>query len=138
MEKILYDTLIQKNRSTKKTTVADLHVSRFLFCSFTFGFFFLTGMTLKWVVGLAQIQAFMKKKRCMRLDLLNGELWARLPVLTPVPSQANHSSSRRHQFQTGQTPEEPARIFRLLGWCLETLLRRWHACGTPWSMFQTG
>ena len=63
------------------------------------------------------------------------ELWARPPVLTPVRSQASHSSSPC-QFQTGQTPDELARMFRLLGQCLETLLSRWHPLGTPWSMFQ--
>ena len=48
-------------------------------------------------------------------------LWARLPVLTPVPVQVNHSSSSRRQFQRGQTPEEPACMFRLLAPCFETL-----------------
>ena len=70
------------------------------------------------------------------------ELWARPTVLAPVPSQANNSSSTCRRFQTGQTPEKNARLsdslvnpqtpekiarmFRLLGPSLETLLRRWH------------
>ena len=57
---------------------------------------------------------------------MEGELWARAPVLTPVPVQTNHSSSHRRQFQTGQTPEKSARTFRVHGPCLETLLRMWH------------
>ena len=48
----------------------------------------------------------------------SGALWTRPSVLTPVPSQANHSfnhsSSHRRRFQTGQTPEKLARMFRLL------------------------
>ena len=46
------------------------------------------------------------------LQKTSGDLWARPPVLTPVPSQANHNSSRRHRFQTGQTPEKCARMFQ--------------------------
>ena len=54
----------------------------------------------------------------------SGELWARRPVLTPVPSQANHSSSRLHRFETGHTADKIARMYRLLGRCLETHLRK--------------
>ena len=52
-----------------------------------------------------------------------SELWARPPVLTPVPSQAIHSSP-------------PIKTGRLLGPCLGTLLRNWHSCWTPWSVFR--
>ena len=45
-----------------------------------------------------------------------------------LTSESQHSS-RRCRFQTGQTPEKPARVFGLLGPCLETLL-------TPWSVFR--
>ena len=67
-----------------------------------------------------------------------GERWARTPVLTPVPLQAIHSSpSCRCRFQTGETPEKLAHMFRLLGPCLELvksvsnsahMLDSWSAC----------
>ena len=41
----------------------------------------------------------------------SGELWARPPVLTAVPSQANHSGFRRVRLR------KIARMFRLLGPC---------------------
>ena len=37
-------------------------------------------------------------------------------------------SSRRRRFQTGETPEKQARMFRLLGQCPETLQRNLHTC----------
>ena len=64
----------------------------------------------------------------------NVELWAHPPLLTPMPSQANHSSphiavgSRR-----GETSEKLAHMFWLLGPCLGPLQRNLHTCGTPWS-----
>ena len=46
-------------------------------------------------------------------------------------------SSPRRRFQTGQTPEKLASMFRLLGPCLETLQRKWHTWKTPWPCFAT-
>ena len=40
----------------------------------------------------------------------DGELWAGPPVLSLVPSQANHSSSLCRRFQTVQTPEKIAHM----------------------------
>ena len=62
-------------------------------------------------------------KMCTRVGLdgpycRKKELWARPPLLTPVPSKANHTSSHHRRLQTGPTPEKPARTFRLLGPCL--------------------
>ena len=51
------------------------------------------------------------------------KLWARPPVLTLVPSQAIHSSP---PIQTG----------KLLGPYLKTILKNWHSCWTPWSVFR--
>ena len=53
------------------------------------------------------------------------ELWARPPVLAPVPPQAIHSSP---PFAIAS---------RRLGPCLETLLRNWHSCQTPRSVFRS-
>ena len=53
----------------------------------------------------------------------NGELWARAPVLTPAPSQANHSS-RRRRFRTGQTPEKVA--LSLDSWLRVSQQQRWN------------
>ena len=53
------------------------------------------------------------------------ELRARTPVLTHLPAQANRNTSRRRWFRTNQSAEKLARMCRLLGLCLETLLGIW-------------
>ena len=76
-------------------------------------------LTRSWrVVGRAYIQAVPLNKTCthvleylVRTAKKEMELWARPPVMTPVPSQAIHTCSRRRLFQTGQTPEKHARMY---------------------------
>ena len=83
-------------------------------------FIFFTALTLsrpRPVACRAHFQAFVQNLFSRRgllgpLCKRKRELWARPPVLTPVPSWAIHSSP---PVQTG----------RLLGPCLETLLRSW-------------
>ena len=58
-----------------------------------------------------------------------GELWARF-VRADASTCASDPQlfSYRRRFQMGETLEKLAHMFRLLGPCLETLVRRWHTC----------
>ena len=134
--------VIHKNVPRKSTTATDLHF--FLF----FLFLLIWNDTYRIVVSGGCRSCtdlrflFWKRTFYMRLDLLGPalqKLWGAVGTSTRTDAcvcAGDHRFSRRRQFQTGQTPEEPARMFRLLGPCFETLLRRWHTCGTPGSTFQ--
>ena len=72
--------------------------------------------------------------------LRSSKKWGVVGMSTSADACASisepHLSSCRCRFQTGENREKLAHISTPGSSCLETLLRNWHSCWTPWSVFR--
>ena len=139
----------------KITRVTDLHCSMFLLFSFFSLFlsgmalsrprsvvcrahiqaFTLSWLTLKMTIGCpsSTYPSFVVIKKLVHTCRTPGSVLQKIIVsyghvhradACTSTSKPQHSFPCR-RFQTGETPEKLAYMFRLLGPCLETRLRRW-------------